>query len=194
MGNALLRMRDAHTGMDAVELNNQTGEPRVGPDRMVQRHMAMVRSSKVEFSPASWGTGRVMFTPAEMRHNFAIWGLNNNEALRPQRHLYCCVRCKQAFSVEDRSGCVTPLDSHGNPLRGTEAIKRLDTFSCGPCPAFSGLARPRLKAKIIPIQSASGRLADLTSAGRRVWKAIVARWHRLPMTYRTTRNLRNKHK
>jgi len=164
-----------------VELNHQTGEPRVGPDRIAQRYkLALVSSGKVESSPASLGAGPAMFTRAEMRHNFAIWAIKNQADTRRQRHLYYCVRCKQAFSVDDRGGCVTPLDSQGTPLQGSEARKRLDTFSCGPCPAFKGLTRPRLTSKIIPIQIKRGPLTGLTSAGRRAWKAVVAHWHRLP--------------
>jgi hypothetical protein len=181
--------------MGAVELNNQTGEPRVGPDKMVQRHkLALLRSSKVELSPASLGAGRAMFTPAEMRHNFAIWALNNDENIRRQRHLYYCVRCKQAFSVDDRSGSVIPLDSQGNILQGSEARKRLGTFSCGPCPAFNGLTRPHLTSKIIPIRTAPRRLTDLTSACHRAWRAIAAEWHRSPKTNQTTQDLRSKRK
>jgi hypothetical protein len=187
MRNALFRIRNGYTEMLAVELNNQTGEPRVGPDMIAQRHkLALVRSNKVEFSPASFGAGRTMFTSAEMRHNFAIWAVKNNAGTRPRRHLYYCVRCKQAFSVDDRSGCVTPLDSQGNTLHGSDAKKRLDTFSCGPCPAFSGLTGPRQTSKIIPIQITGGRPTDLTSAGSRAWKAVVAHWHRLPKPDRTS--------
>ena len=176
-----------------MELNNQTGEPPTGPDKVVRRHkLALVKSSSMEPSPASFGTGRVMFTPAEMRHEFAIWAVKNNADTRAQRHLYYCLRCKQAFSVDDRNGCVTPLDSQGNTLQGSEAIKRLDTFSCGPCPAFSRLVSPRLTAKIISTHAARGRLTELASAGCRAWKAFVAHWHRLPMMDRTSPNVRSK--
>jgi hypothetical protein len=175
-----------------VELNSQTGEPRIEPERIAQHHkLALVSSGKVKFSPASFGTGRAMFTAAEMRHIFAIWAVKNNADTRPQRPLYYCIRCKQAFSVDDSSGSVTPLDSQGNTLQGSEAIRRLDTFSRGPCPAFSGLTGPRFTSKIIPIHSARGRLTDLTSAGRRAWKAVVAHWHRLPTADRTSPNVRN---
>jgi hypothetical protein len=177
--------------MRAVELNKQTAEPRVGPDETLQHHkLGLVVSGKVEFAPAHSGTGRAGFTPAEMRHNFAIWPVKNRAGHRPKLHLYYCVRCKQAFRVDDWSGYTIPLDSHGTPLQGREATKRLDTFSCGPCPAFSRLTGPRSTSNLIPIQTAQGRLSDLTSAGRRVWKAIVAHWHRFPKTDRTSRDVR----
>jgi hypothetical protein len=174
-----------------VDLNGEIGESRIGPDRIVQRHkLALVSSGKVEFSPPSLGTGRAIFTAAEMRHNFAIWAVKNNLDTRPQRHLYYCIRCKQAFSVDDSADSVTPLDSHGNTLHGDEAIKRLDTFSCGPCPAFNGLGARRT-SKIIPIPIARGRLTDLTMAGRRARKAVVARWHRLPTADRASQTVRS---
>jgi hypothetical protein len=178
-----------------VEINKQNAEPRIDLDKAVQRHkLALVRSGKVEFSPTSVGAGRAMFTPAEMRHNFAIWALNKGVPAGRAAHLYYCVRCKRAFSVADRGGSVTPLDSQGNALQGSEAIKRLDTFSCGPCPACSGLTDPRLTSKVIPIQTARGHLSDLTSACRRAWEAVMMQWHRLPRTDRTTHNMRSNRK
>jgi hypothetical protein len=147
-----------------MKLNNQTGEPQVGPDKIVQHNKsALVSSSKVELSPARFGIGRAAFTLAEMRHNFAIWPVNNHVDHRLKLHLYYCVRCKQAFSVDDWSGCATPVDSQGTPLKGSEAIKRLDTFSCGPCPALSRLTGPRPTSNLIPIQTVRGRLTDLTA-------------------------------
>jgi hypothetical protein len=175
-----------------VDLNGEIGESRIGPDRIVQRHkLALVSSGKVEFSPARCGAGRPVFTPAEMRHNFAIWAVKNNADIRRQRHLYYCMRCKQAFSVDDRSGSVTALDSQGNTLRGSEAVKRLDTFSWGPCAAFNGLMGARLTSKIIPIHSARGRLTCLSSAGHRAWKALMAHWHRLQTADRITQKVRS---
>jgi hypothetical protein len=138
--------------------------------------LALVKSSKVEFSPTTRGPGGAIFTPAEMRHNFAIWALKKDA--RQAVHLYYCVRCKQVFSVDDRSSSVTPLDPHGDPLHGSEAAKRLGTFSCGPCPAFGRLtAGPQLTSTVIPIRKARGRLTKLTWTGHRTWKMIVAQWH-----------------
>jgi hypothetical protein len=151
--------------------------------------------------PARWNSPQLgMGRPGQclqqprLRHNFAIWAVKNNADTGAQRHLYYCLRCKQAFSVDDRSGCVTAVDSEGNTLQGSEAIRRLDTFSRGPCPAFSRLMGPRFTSKIIPIHSAHRRLTDLTSAGRRAWKAFMAQWHRLPTTDRTSPNVRSKRK
>ena len=170
-------MRKSYTEMQAVDLNRQTGELRVSPERIVQRRkLALVSSGKVEFSPAGHGTDRTMFKAAEMRHNFAIWGVKNKAETRAQRHLYYCIRCKQAFSVNDSSGSVTPLDSIGKMIQGSEAIRRLNTFNRGPCAAFGGLEDPRLTSKLIPIHAARGRLPDLILAGRRVWKALMAHW------------------
>jgi hypothetical protein len=177
--------------MGTVKLNDRTREP-LGPDRIVQHHrLALVGSSKVELSPGRFGTGPAAFTPAEMHHNFAIWPVKNHADRRPRLHLYYCVRCKQAFSVDDWSGRSTPVDSQGTPLQGREAIKRLGTFSCGPCPALSRLTRPRPTSTLIPIHTARGRLTELSSAGWRVWRAVVAYWHRLAQMDRPCVNLRN---
>jgi hypothetical protein len=127
--------------------------------------------AKVELRPARFGIGRAAFTLDEMRHNFA-WPVKNVDH-RLKLHLYYCVRCKQAFSVEDWSGYATPLDSQGT-LQGSEAIKRLDTCSCGPCPALSRLTGARPTSNLIPSQTVRGRLTDLTAAPLRAWKAVVA--------------------
>jgi hypothetical protein len=168
-----------------MELKNQTVVARVGPERMVQRHnLALVSAGKVEFSPTRFGaaraTAQTMFTSAEMRHNFAIWAVKNNADKRGHHHLYYCIRCKQAFSVNDSSGAVSLLDSQRNALQGSEAIKRLGTFRCGPCAAFTGFMGVGLTSKIIPIHSARGRLTYLAAAGRRAWRALMAHWRRLP--------------
>ena len=159
-----------------MELNSQGAVPRTDLDRPVRfRRLAPVKSGKVEFSPAS--AAAAMFTPDEMRHNFAIWALKKDADSTPQRHLYYCVRCKQAFSVDDRSGSVTPLDPQGEPIQVNEAVKRLETFSHGPCPAFSGLITgPRLTTKVIPIWTVRGGVTKLILAGRRTWKEVVGQW------------------
>jgi hypothetical protein len=161
-----------------VERNGQGAAPRTALDRMVRiRSLAPVKSSKVEFSPAR--AAAAIFTPAQMRHNFAIWASEKDAASAYRQHIYYCIRCKEAFSVADRSGSIMPLDPHGDPIRGSEAAKRLATFSQGPCPAFSGLiAGQRLTPKVIPIRAIRGRFTSLMLAGRRTWKAIVGQWQR----------------
>jgi hypothetical protein len=163
-----------------VEFNCRGAMPRTDLDKMVRFHrLALVKSSKVEFSPASAGAPGAMFTPGEMRHNFAIWVLKKDTDFTRQRHLYYCIRCKQAFSVDDRSRSITPLDPHGDPIQGTEAAKRLATFSQGPCPAFSGLiAGQRLTPKVLPIRAVRGRFTNLMLAGCRSWKTVVGQWRR----------------
>ena len=142
--------------------------------------LALVKSIKVESSPASVGAGSAIFTPAEMRHNFAIWPSRKDAASSHQQHLYYCVRCKEVFSVDDLSGSVTPLDSHGDPIQGTEAAKRLATFSQGPCPAFSRIiAKPSIRSKVIPIAPVQGHFASLILKGRRAWKAVIGHRPRL---------------
>jgi hypothetical protein len=168
------------SGSKAVELNCQDAASRTDLEKVVQFHrLAPVKSNKVEFSPAGVGTGSTIFAPAEMRHNFAIWASRKNPASGRQQHLYYCVRCKEVFSVDYRSGSVTPLDPHGDPIQGTEAAKRLATFDQGPCPVFSRLiSKPRLRPKVIPIASVQGRFAALILKGRRAWQGVIGQWRR----------------
>lgn len=148
------------------------------PSLIVQHHnLVLAKSGNVEFCGARVGTGAAMFTTAEMRHDFAIWTRNHNRDTGRQRYLYYCIRCKQAFSVSDRSESVTPLDSEGNALQGVEALKRLETFSCGPCAAFIGLPAPRFMSKLMPIQTTQSRLSHLTSVGRRALVAMARLHH-----------------
>src|SRR6516162_2200414 len=93
-----------------MQLNSQDAIPRIDPDKMTQfQRLALVESSKAEFSPVAPGLRGTTFTPAKMRHNFAIWVLKKHLPGGRAAHLYYCVRCKQAFSVDDRSSSVTPL-------------------------------------------------------------------------------------
>jgi hypothetical protein len=49
-------MRKGYTEIGTVELNNQIGEPGLGPDKIVEHHkLALVSSSKVELSLARFG-------------------------------------------------------------------------------------------------------------------------------------------
>jgi len=168
-----------------MELNSQGDIPVIDPDKVTPfQRLALVKSSDVEFSPAAPGLGGTAFTPAEMRHNFAIWALRKHPPGGRAAHIYYCVRCKQALRVEDRSTSVTPLDQHGDVLHGSEAAKRLDAFSQGPCPAFSGLEGQRLTSRV-SIQTARGRLVESNSAGRRTGKRIAARWRRFVASFGT---------
>ena len=112
-----------------------------------------------------------VFSPAEMRHSFAIWSLDKEAASGRRLHLYYCLRCKWSFSVDDRRGSVAPLDLNGNPIQGAEAAERLATFGLGPCPVFNHLGqrltqeitlvetlRTRVAALILPISAAIERL------------------------------------
>jgi hypothetical protein len=163
---------------------------------VLSRHLKWIKSSlrSAEFCPPSHGASRAMFTAANTRHNFAIWGIKNNADTRPQRHLYYCIRCKQAFSVDDRGGWVTPLDSQGNAIHGDEAIRRRNTFGGRPCP---GLQRSHATTAHVEnhTDSLSTRaLTELSSAGRRALKARVAHWHQWLKMNRTSWNARSKRK
>jgi hypothetical protein len=158
-----------------VELNCPSVVSRAGFGKVVRFHrLTLVESSKVELSRVDTGLGGPIFAPTEMRHDFAIWPLKEAIDFSRQRHLYYCIRCKETFSVDHRSGSVTPLDARGDPILGTKAAKRLATFAQGPCPAFNGLiANPECLRKVVPIQTLRGRFTKLILACRRTWKAVT---------------------
>ena len=142
------------------------------------RSLALVKHHKPELSQKRAPSGAPIFSPAEMRHNFAIWALETDAVSKRRLHLYYCLRCKWTFRVDDRWTVVTvtPLDTNGSPIQTSEAAERLATFGLGPCPAFGRLtANPRLTQEVTGLETFRGRLASLISAGRRAWKARVWR-------------------
>jgi hypothetical protein len=155
-----------------MRLNSRAGISGGEANREIRlSRLALVRSDKVELSPASFQPGVAEFTAAEMRHNFAIWPAEKDPA-SAQKLVYYCIRCKQAFTVDTRKMFVNALDASGNLLRGMAAVRTLATFSQGPCPAFSAVASSqRPTGKIIPLRARRGRLATLILALRRRWKA-----------------------
>jgi hypothetical protein len=126
MGNALLLRGTCK----AVDFKSYVAATRVGSDKRVPfRGLTLVNSRKPKTdNKQAWPTGLV-FSVAEMRHNFAIWALEKSGTSRRQLHRYYSVRCKWAFRVDDHSGSVTPL----------KAAERLATFGVGPCPIFTRL-------------------------------------------------------
>jgi hypothetical protein len=115
------------------------------------------------------------FSPAEKRHNFAIWVLKDEPASRRRLYLYYCVRCNWAFSVDGR-GLVIPLNSNGGRIEGEDGSERLATFATGPCPSFTRLIPGRrFTQTVTPIRPFAGRLAAMISASRQIWHAAVWR-------------------
>lgn len=146
---------------------------------------------------------------AEMRHNFAIWSLDQDAAYERQLHLYYCLRCKWSFSVDDRRSSVTPLDLNGHPVQGVEAAERLATFSLGPCPIFNHrignsrltqqitaleTIRTRLVSLLLPLSAPLQRLISWAPFGRqserRAPKIIVWRGRRSQLASRGNQNKR----
>jgi hypothetical protein len=147
------------------------------------RGLALVKPRKPELSQKRPPSGAPIFSRAEMRHNFAIWALETEAARGRRLHLYYCLSCKWAFSVDDRRGSVTSLDLNGNPLQGAEAAERLATFGLGPCPVFSRLTGgPRLTQEVTPLETFRGPLVSLILAGCRAWKVRVWRWRQSRFT------------
>jgi len=158
---------------------------RTGLDSNVPfRGLALVKDRKPELSQKRAPSDAPIFSPAEMRHNFAIGPLEGGGHSERQ-HLYYCTRCKWAFGVDDRWTVVTvtPLDANGSPMQTSEAAERLATFALGPCPVFSRLTeRPRLTQEVTLLETFRGRLAALISAGRRAWKVRGWRSHQSRVT------------
>jgi hypothetical protein len=96
------------------------------------RRLALVKPRKPEISQKRALSVAPIFSPAEVRHNFAIGPLDEG-AHSERRHLYYCTRCKWAFRVDDRwtAVTVTPLDAKGSPIQSSEAADRLATFAVG---------------------------------------------------------------
>jgi hypothetical protein len=153
---------------------------RAGLDNRVPfRGLALVNSRKPKPNDRNTGLVAPLFSAAEMRHNFAIWGLEKSATSQRQLHLYYCVRCRWSFRVDDYSGSVTPLDDNGNPTQKLEAVERLATFSVGPCPAFSRLiGHGRLTQVVTRREVLRGRLAALFHSIGRIWKEPNRGWRR----------------
>jgi hypothetical protein len=136
--------------------------------------LALVKPRKQGLSRRHARSGAPIFSAAEMRHNFAIWASEKDARSQRRLHLYYCLSCKWAFSVDDRRNSVVPLDLNGNPIQGAEAADRLATFGLGPCPVFSRLTEDRrLTQEVTPLKTFRGRLAALILGGCRAWKAKV---------------------
>jgi hypothetical protein len=153
---------------------------RAGLDHRVPfRGLALVNPRQPNPDDKKAGLGASLFSAPEMRHNFAIWGLEKSATSRRQLHLYYCVRCKWSFRVDDYSGSVTPLDENGNPTQKLEAAQRLETFGAGPCPAFSRLiGHGRLTQVVTRREVLRGRLAALFHSIGRIWKEPNRGWRR----------------
>jgi hypothetical protein len=119
-----------------VEQKSHAVTPRLVLESNVRfRGLGSVEPHKPEVSQRNTPSGAPIFSPAEMRHNFAIWAWEKDATSERRRHLYYCLRCKWSFSVDDRRGSVTPLDLDGNPIQGAEVVERLATFDLGlECP------------------------------------------------------------
>lgn len=183
--------RQAPAWSKAVEVRSYVTPPAGLDGTERSRGLTLVKSNGPQRAHnARWGDQ--IFSPAEMRHNFAIWPLRK-AAPRSDLHLYYCVRCKWAFSVDRRGGAVTPVDSNGQPILGHDAADRLTTFSGGPCPVFRRLASgPHTIQKVAPIVTFPARLAALILAVSKAWKSSVwARRHR-PRSFRENPHHRSK--
>jgi hypothetical protein len=161
-----------------VEFKSNVAAPRVSLDSRVPfRGLTLVNSHKPKAAERNTRPADPPFSAAEMRHNFAIWALEKDAASTRRLHLYYCVRCKWAFSVDDRRGLVTPVDPNGKAINGVEAAQRLATFSSGPCSVFNGLIeRHRFTQEFTPIDTFRARLVEFFSFFGEVCKARFRQW------------------
>jgi hypothetical protein len=76
-----------------------------------------------------------------LRHNFAIWVMGRRPGwLKPQRYMYRCLRCKWAFVINDeRRGSIRVAADRAGELTREEELRRIATFTDGPCPGYQGV-------------------------------------------------------
>jgi hypothetical protein len=165
----------------AVEFKSNVAGGRSIPNgRVPLRQLTLVNSgNRPEQTPReSSSPAASPFSPAEMRHSFAIWALKRPGAFRRRPYVYHCLRCKWTFRVD---GSIIALDTNGNPLRGAEAARRAVTFALGPCPVFNYLTPyPRTTHSLPRLNILQGRLAALAAAMRSALKRSVLQGDRAP--------------
>ncbi len=86
----------------------------------------MVRVLKLKPRPAP--------STVAVRHEFAIGPASRGDPFDGKGQRYTCIRCKWAFVIKGRQ--VVVLDDRGTPMTREQGLKRLNTFSDGPCPAI----------------------------------------------------------
>jgi len=137
---------------------------------------APVGSRGAKSSRGSTKSRTPIFACTEMRHNFAIWALERDAASGRRLRVYYCVRCRWAFSVDDRSGSVNPVGGDGNPIKGPAAATRLTTFPQGTCPALAALySSSRVTQKITPVSTLSTWLTAAIEKVNRAWDSLIRR-------------------
>ena len=149
-------------------------QQQIGASIEPRRFGALPRRDGFGLSQRSAVSRPPIFSRAEMRHSFAIWAQEGEPASKRRLHLYYCLRCKWAFSVDDRTGSVVPMDQAGKPIQGDEGFARLATFGFGPCPVFDELNQERrLTQKVNSLESYRGRIASLMVGWRLGWRVFV---------------------
>jgi|GEM_PF-4534153 len=114
--------------MRAMQTNYQQ------PHREPRRHGSIPRTFA---PPPPSKTLPAAFSAAQTRHNFLIKPLERRGWMKPRPYLYFCVRCRNAWRVNDPRGAIIPLDRNLEPIDGPLRCERIATFAAGPCPAFS---------------------------------------------------------
>jgi hypothetical protein len=96
-------------------------------------------------------------TSNTLRHNFAIWVMGRRPGwFKPQRYMYRCLRCKWAFVINDeRRGSVRVAADSAGELTRAEEVRRIATFTDGPCPGYqhdAAAAEASQAGNVIPLR------------------------------------------
>ena len=91
-----------------------------------------------------------------LKHNFAIWVMGRRPGwFKPQRYMYRCLRCKWSFVINDeRRGSVRVAADTAGELTREEELRRIATFTDGPCPGYQHetIAAEELPENVIPLR------------------------------------------
>jgi hypothetical protein len=92
-----------------------------------------------------------------LRHNYAIWVMGRRPGwFKPQRYMYRCLRCKWAFIINDeRRGAIRVATDTTGELSREEELRRIATFTDGPCPGYSAVGQEIAGTKatnVVPIR------------------------------------------
>jgi hypothetical protein len=91
-----------------------------------RRHGSIPRPSA---PPPPAKTLPAAFSAAQTRHNFLIKPLERRGWMKPRPYLYFCVRCRNAWRVNDPRNAIIPLDRNLEPIDGPLRCERIATFA-----------------------------------------------------------------
>lgn len=86
-------------------------------------------------------------TVATVKHDYFIEDLGQPRGwFKAHRYHYSCLRCGWKFIVESWAGKVQALGERGELLSGPDAVRRVQSFTDGPCePLPADMLAPRTR-------------------------------------------------